>query len=49
MSPVEMAGMLNFSASLAAYVPLPAPGGPKIMSFVLGSSFLFFSVVFGPS
>ena len=35
--------------SLVAYVPFPAPGAPKIMRFVLGSSFLFLAVVFCPA
>src|SRR6185312_16162735 len=29
MSPVEMRGMLPHAASRAAWVPLPAPGGPR--------------------
>ena len=32
MSPVEMAGMPRRSAIRAAWVPLPAPGGPRMIS-----------------
>ena len=29
MSPVEICGMPNFSLMKVAWVPLPAPGGPR--------------------
>src|SRR6476469_383054 len=36
MSPVEMAGMPRRSAIRAAWVPLPAPGGPRMISRMSG-------------
>ena len=38
MSPVESCGIPCFSASLTAWVPLPAPGGPSRMSFISDGS-----------
>src|SRR3954453_5207775 len=37
MSPVEMAGILKWSAMNLAWVPLPAPGGPISTSLIAGS------------
>src|SRR5882757_311066 len=36
MSPVEIFGMLKFSAMNSAWVPLPAPGGPTRTSLTSG-------------
>ena len=36
-SPVEMCGSPSFSTARSAMVPLPAPGGPKKISFMLES------------
>src|SRR4051812_10802032 len=36
MSPVEMAGMPKCSAMCFAWVPLPAPGGPMMISLNAG-------------
>ena len=39
MSPVEMCGVPNSSTSLAACVPLPAPGAPNNTIFMMVQSF----------